>query len=64
MGKLIGGIVKIILTIISYIPFIGTPLANAIMFILENLFAVIKKLPYIIGGAFAIAVILILMGVI
>lgn len=64
MGKLIGGIVKIILTIISYIPFIGTPLVNAIIFILENLFAVIKKLPYIIGGAFAIAVILILMGVI
>ena len=64
MGKLIGGIVKIILTIISYIPFIGTPLVNAIIFILENLFAVIKKLLYIIGGAFAIAVILILMGVI
>lgn len=64
MGKLIGGIVKIILTIISYIPFIGTPLANAIMFILENLISVIKKLPYIIGGAFVIAVILILMGVI
>jgi len=64
MGKLIGGIVKIILTIISYIPFIGTPLAKAIVFVLENLFSLIKKLPYIIGGAFVIAVILIMMGVI
>ena len=64
MGKLIGGIVKIILTIISYIPFIGTPLVNAIIFILENLFAVIKKLPYLIGGAFVIVIILSLMGVI
>tara|TARA_B110000858_G_C17618782_1_gene387998 strand:- start:310 stop:504 length:195 start_codon:yes stop_codon:yes gene_type:complete len=64
MGKLIGGIVKIILTIISYIPFIGTPLVNAIIFILENLFAVIKKLPYLIGGAFVIVMILSLMGVI
>lgn len=64
MGKLIGGIVKIILTIISYIPFIGTPLVNAIVFILENLISLLVKLPYIIGGAFAIACILILMGVI
>ena len=64
MGKLIGGIVKIIVGIIAYIPFIGTPLAKTIVFILENLFAVIKKLPYIIGGAFVIAVILIMMGVI
>ena len=64
MGKLIGGLVKIILTIISYIPFIGTPLVNAIIFILDNLISLIKKLPYIIGGAFVIACILILMGVI
>ena len=64
MGKLIGGLVKIILTIISYIPFIGTPLVNAIVFILENLISLLVKLPYIIGGAFAIACILILMGVI
>jgi hypothetical protein len=49
MGKLIGGIVKIILTTIAYIPFIGKPLANAIIFILENLISLIKKLPYIIG---------------
>jgi len=64
MGKLIGGIVKIIVSIIAYIPFIGTPLAKTIVFILENLFSLIKKLPYIIGGAFVIAVILIMMGVI
>jgi len=70
MGKLIGGIVKIILTIISYIPFIGTPLVKAIIFILENLFAlfgnlfaVIKMLPAIIFGICVIVVILVMMGV-
>ena len=64
MGKLIGGLVKIILTVLTYIPFIGTPLAKTIVFILENLISLLVKLPYIIGGAFAIACILILMGVI
>lgn len=64
IGKLIGGTVKIILKAIHIIPFIGPPLVNTIIFILDNLFSLIKKLPYIIGGTFVIACILILMGVI
>ena len=51
MGKIIGGMVKIILRTIALIPFIGRPIANAIVFILENLISLIQKLPYIIGFA-------------
>ena len=50
IGKLIGGTVKIILKTIALIPFIGSPLVNTIIFVLENLFSLIKKLPYIIGA--------------
>ncbi len=51
MGKIIGGMVKIILGTIALIPFIGRPTVNVIIFVLDNLFALIKKLPYIIGFA-------------
>lgn len=58
MGKLIGGTITIILKIISMIPFIGRPLTNTIIFVLDNLISLIKKLPYIIGalvvGVFAL----------
>ena len=71
MGKLIAWIVTTILKIISYIPFIGMPLAKAISFLIlqlialfGNLFAFIKMLPYIIGVAIVIVMILSLMGVI
>jgi len=69
MGKLIGGIVMLILKIISYIPFIGMPLVRLINFLLENLLrlfanllAFIKMLPAIMGTAFVIVIILALMG--
>ena len=49
IGKLIGGTVKIILKTIGLVPFIGPPTVMAIAFVFENLFSLIKKLPYIIG---------------
>ena len=54
IGKLIAGIVVGTLRLISYIPFIGTPLTKVLIFILDNLFALIGKLPYILGIALAI----------
>ena len=63
MGKFIGGIVKIILTVISWIPFIGSPLVNAIIFVLENLLSLIKKLPYIIGAVVVGVFVAIYLGV-
>ena len=58
IGKLIAGIVVGTLRLISYIPFIGYPLARTIEFVLENLLRLIanliKSLPYILGIAFFI----------
>ena len=58
IGKLIVGIIVGTLRLISYIPFIGYPLARTIEFVLENLLRLIanliKSLPYILGIAFFI----------
>jgi hypothetical protein len=58
IGKLIVGIIVGTLRLISYIPFIGYPLARTIGFVLENLLRLIanliKSLPYILGIAFFI----------
>lgn len=64
VGKLIGGTVKVILKAIAMIPFIGRPLTNTIIFVLDNLISLIKKLPYIIGAVVVGVFALIFLGII
>jgi hypothetical protein len=64
IGKLVGGTFKVLMRIISVIPFIGDPLVRFICFFVENLFQAIRKLPYVIGGLFVVWFALSLLGII
>ena len=57
VGKLIGGAFKIFFKILLKTPVIGEPLNKALLFFFDNLTKAIKRLPYVVGGAFAIYVI-------
>lgn len=64
IGKILGGTFKILAKTLVRIPIIGMPIFNILVFFFDNLFKAIKRLPYVIGGAFVIFIILMFMGVI
>ena len=59
IGKLVGGTFKILLRI----PVIGEPLTNALLFFIDNLIKAIKRLPYVVVGAFALYVVCLYLGI-
>tara|TARA_B110000503_G_scaffold136749_1_gene219698 strand:- start:1474 stop:1671 length:198 start_codon:yes stop_codon:yes gene_type:complete len=64
IGKLIGGTFKVLMRIISVIPFIGAPLVRFICFFVENFIKAVRNLFIVICVALAIFVVLTLLGVI
>ena len=63
VGKLVGGAFKIFFKILLKIPVIGEPLAKALLFFIDNLIKAIKRLPYVVGGAFAIYITCVYLGI-